>query len=254
MFDLEFAGMGLFEFEGEWTHPRSIEKTYEIIYVVKGEVNIREGETYISAKKNDLVVLSPHVEHEGYKKSTGNTSFYWVHVRADSLDLEMPFLSAQFSNAYIFKELNHLNNMSRSECPQYILDSYVKYIAAQLIMISRLKTDNQKIIDEIYEWCRVNVDAKLTVNKVADHFGFNAEYISKVAKKHFGKGLKSIINMFLLSKAKDLLSNTNFYVTEIANMLGFETCADFANFFRYHEKMTPTNYRNLYSKTHMNIK
>lgn len=253
MFDLEFAGMGLFELEGEWIHPRRIEKSYEIIYVVSGEVNIREEDTYITAHKKDIIILPPNVAHWGFKKSS-KTSFYWVHFMAENLDLEMPFFTGNFSNTYIFKELNHLSNMSREICPQYVLDTYVKYIVAQLIMSFRLNNNNQKVIDEIYEWVRVNVDAKLTVSKVAAHFGFNPEYISKMAKKHYGKGLKNIINIFLLDKAKDLLCNTNFYVTEIANTLGFSDCADFVNYFKYHEKMTPTNYRNLYSKTHMNRK
>ena len=101
---------------------------------------------------------------------------------------------------------------------------------------------------------RDSVDAKLTVNKVAEHFRFNPEYISKLMKKSYGSTLKGIINQFLISRAKDLLCNTNLNVSEIAAMLGFSDCTAFVNYFKYHENTTPTKYRNIYSKTHMNIK
>ncbi len=254
MFDLRFDGMGLFEYDGKWIHPEKIEKTYEIIYVVNGEVNICEGDKFITAKRKNLIILSPGVPHKGFKESISNTSFYWIHFYADELDLDMPFFAKDFGNSYIFKELNHLNSLPRNICPQYILDTYIAYIVAQLIVTDKRQGIGQKTSDDIYEWVRVNVDAKLTVNKVAEHFGFNPEYISKLMKKSYGSTLKTIINQFLVSKAKDLLCNTNLFVSEIAGILGFTDCTAFVNYFKYHENTTPTKYRNIYSKTHMNIK
>ena len=254
MFDLRFAGMGLFEFNGEWIHPEKTEKTYEIIYVVNGEVNICEGDVFLTARRKNLMILSPGVMHKGFKKSTSNTSFYWIHFHADEVDLNMPFFMEHFGGSYIFKELNHLSSLPRSIYPQYILDVYISYIVAQIIVEDKRMGSSQKTSDDIYEWVRVNVDAKLTVNKVAEHFRFNPEYISKLMKKSYGSTLKGIINQFLISRAKDLLCNTNLNVSEIAAMLGFSDCTAFVNYFKYHENTTPTKYRNIYSKTHMNIK
>lgn len=254
MFDLQFAGMGLFDFKGEWIHPPKTETTYELIYVVNGEVNIREGEKYLTAAKNDLIILSPDVEHEGFKVSTQTTTFFWLHFCADSVDLDMPYFAKNFGDSYIFKELNHLNSLPREMYPKYILDVYTSYIVAKIIVTDKKKESNQKIVDEIYEWVRVNVDAKLTVNKVAEHFKMNPEYVSRIMKKSYGLTLKGIINQFLLNKSKNLLSNTNLFVSEIAGILGFADCTAFVNYFKYHENTTPTKYRNIYSKTHMNIK
>lgn len=254
MLDLKFAGMGLFDFEGEWIHPQKTEKTYEIIYVVKGCVNIAEGDMYISAKKDDLIILSPNVSHEGFKASDGRTSFYWVHFYADKIDLEMPFFSTKFNNAFLFRELNHLNNLPDNLCPQYVLDTYVSYIIARLIVEKKQPVGIQKTTAEIYEWVRININAKMTVNSIAEHFDFNPEYISKLMKKSYGFTLKAIINQFLINKARDLLCNTNLFVSEIADMLGFANCTAFVNYFNYHEHTTPTKYRNIYSETHMNIR
>ena len=42
MIDFSFSNMGLFDSETEWIHPTISVQTYEIIFVVEGEVNLFE--------------------------------------------------------------------------------------------------------------------------------------------------------------------------------------------------------------------
>jgi len=252
MFDISFNGMGLFATSEEWIHPARIEETYELIYVINGTVKIREGENYLFLKKGDLVLLTANTLHEGFEPSDDNPSFYWLHFYSEKLDLPQPFVTSTFRNGYIFKEMNHFDNLIN--CPEHILDSYTAYIVSTLIMEKLTSSGKNKLADEIYEWTRVNARAGLTVNAVAEHFGYNPEHISRIMRKSYSKSLKSIIDIFIINRAKELLNNTNMYVSEIAEVLGFGDHTAFIAFFKYHEKTTPTRYRNMYSKTHMNKK
>ena len=58
--------------------------------------------------------------------------------------------------------------------------------------------------------------------------------------------------MFLIQKAKNLLLNTNRYIKEVAYALGFEYDNAFVAFFKYHEGIYPSAFRNRYYGTHMN--
>jgi len=54
--------------------------------------------------------------------------------------------------------------------------------------------------------------------------------------------------------AKNLLISTNYSVKQIAFMLDYKEENLFIKFFKYHERVSPTNFRNTYFNTHMNKK
>ncbi|MBQ8720001.1 MAG: AraC family transcriptional regulator [Clostridia bacterium] len=256
--NITFSYGGLFQSESEWIHPRKIETTYEIIYVVEGEVFMAEsrpdGEREIHARSGELFLLSPDTLHYGTKVSC-NVAFYWLHFSINGA--ELPFAESFFSkfeNAYLFKELLHYNNLPAA--PEYLVNSVLLHILSEMCLTSEKKATGEydSMAEKIYEWIRINSDASLTVASVAEHFGYSADHISRICKRHFGANAKRLINMFLLSKAKALLSNTDKYVKEIAAELGFVDDKTFIAYFKYHENTFPSEFRNRYGKIHMNNK
>ncbi|MDD7700214.1 MAG: helix-turn-helix domain-containing protein [Eubacteriales bacterium] len=55
-----------------------------------------------------------------------------------------------------------------------------------------------------------------------------------------------------LSCIQGLLLNTDYSLKAISGMCGFEDENAFVKFFKYHEGLTPTKYRNRYFRTHRN--
>lgn len=252
---ISFNGAGLFVTDRAWIHPRKTEITYEIIYVVDGEVYIESDGTKFTLKHGDLVILPPHTEHAGYRESSGRTSFYWVHFFAENpLPLvNHSVLTADFHAHHLFRELLHFNNVSKEFV--YITEVVLAHILAEISYESKIHTGkNTKLATEIYEWTRINADSKLTVGKIGEVFGYNEEYLSRLIKNTYGITIKKLINSFLINRAKELLSNSNYLVKEISYMLGFDDVSSFINYFKYHEKLSPNKYRSLYSNTHMNNK
>jgi AraC-like DNA-binding protein len=249
---LSYNYMGKFTTTEDWIHPQVKEKTFEIIYVTSGEVFLFEGEKEYALRENDLVVLAPGIVHGGSRHSTGKTSFYWIHFTLDSNDTEYgSFLVRNFSNRAIFKEMLHHSHMPNS--PTHAKESCLCHLLS-LISQSESTEDVSALAREIFEWTRINALSGLCVKDVATHFGYNAEYISRLIKRDYGTTLKCLIDDFLIGKAKNHLSNTDSSVKEISNLLGFATPNTFIHFFKYHEGLSPTQYRNLYTHTHMNKK
>lgn len=251
--NLKFCYAGLFEAEGEWIHPERTESTYEIIYVTRGEVCLIEDGKEITAKKGQLILLLPEVAHKGTKK-TSDVSFYWLHfsVENGSLPFKTRFFES-FECAYLFKEILHVCNLPAT--PHYLVNSLLVRILAQMCLQSE---ENQmrydSMAEKIYEWVRINASAELTVKGIAEHFGYSADHVSRICKKNYGMGAGELINKFLLLKAKELLSNTNKYVKEIAADLRFSDDKSFIGYFKYHEGCFPSEFRNRYGKLHMNNK
>ncbi len=249
---IKFDYAGLFQSDREWIHPERIGKNYEIIYMVHGEMYICEDEQEYHLERGQALLLSPGRPHRGTRTTT-QLSFYWVHF---SMNGPIPFSRRFFDsleNPSLFKELLHVNNLP--SVPEYLVNSVLVHLLSALCHASGEHEPRYDVMAEkIYEWVRINATAKLTVKAIAEHFGYSEDHTSRICKKNYGIGAKSLINRFLLSRAKELLSNTNKYVKEIASALEFVDDKAFIGYFKYHENCSPTEFRNRFSRLHMNSK
>lgn len=253
--NVTFHYAGLFQSSGQWIHPQKTEQTYEIIYVTEGEVHMCEegpkGQRQIHAKAGELFLLMPHMMHYGTTATCG-VSFYWLHFSLKNG--ELPFKSRFFKkvdSGYLFKELLHCNNLPR--IPEYLVNSVLLHILSELCLMSEEEcSEFDGRAEKIYEWIRIYVDAKLTVQDISRYFGYSSDHISRICKQNFGLNAKALINKFLTAKAKSALANTDKYVKEIAADLGFPSDKAFIAYFKYHEGCFPSEFRNRYGKIHMN--
>lgn len=251
--NLAYCGGGLFLTEVEWIHPKREEKTYEIIYMVRGTAFMEEGGTEFTLQKGDLKILRPGIVHSGVCKSVTPTSFYWHHFKISgniSEFLPERSLFQSFSGGRIFPEILHLENL----CGKQAAEPALLHLLNILKITVPGQTGSERLANRVYEYVRINASAQLTAQKTAAYFGYHPEYLSKVVKQKFGVGLKSVIDKFIINRANELLDNSVYSVKEIAAMLEFREANLFINFYKYHENTTPTKYRSRNFKTHMNAR
>ena len=80
---VENCGIGKFVSYGEWIHPDRVIDSYEIIFVTKGEVYIKEDGVEYHLLPDDVLILHPNLRHLGYKSSS-DTEFFWMHWRGEA--------------------------------------------------------------------------------------------------------------------------------------------------------------------------
>lgn len=249
--NVRFEYAGLFTSVGDWIHPDRTEVTHEIIYVTDGEVLLDEEGAARRAVKGQLLVLEAGKRHVGTRTARG-VSFYWLHFR--TADMALPFSGRffeRFGSPHLFKELLHYSFLPSR--PEEIVNVILVRILAELQYAGRVPDENaDKTAAEIYEWLRVNASARLTAAQTARRFGFCADHISRLLKKQYGAGAKELIDAFLLARAKELLAGTGKYVKEIAYELDFASDKAFIGFFKYHEGVYPSEFRNRFYQIHMN--
>ena len=246
-FSLTYDYSGIFDTVKPWIHGSFTLPTHELIYVIEGKVKIREGSTEYDLVKGDFIVLSPDIEHVGYEKSTGHTSFFWLHFFSDTTEkISLPKTGRAGPDAEkTLREINHLAHVDTRLAELSL--------AAFLIGLSSdFEQSGNKLAHETDEYIRINSDVKLTAAAVAAEFGFSTDYLSRVYRREFGINLKAGICRHRLARAENLLRNTNFGIKEVAELCGFDDENGFVKFFGYHSGVTPTAYRNEFYKIHMN--
>ncbi len=258
---VKYISCGKFISSGKWIHPNRVIDSHELIFVLEGEVYLNENGVEYVLHKNDILHLEPGVNHFGFRESE-DTSFYWVHWTGHP-DENM---KKQFSpeNPYtiflLFSQLLHYSIDARFvESTDYV----IRLILAELYADSAPVTENA-LVKRVTDWIRSNSSRALTVRDVSDHFGYNADYLSRLLKKQYGQNLKDfLVKSRMEFIKKQLLSNrqlqaysgvfgVNSSLGEIAAACGFDDYKAFLKFFKYHEKMTPTEFCATYVKTHIN--
>lgn len=87
------------------------------------------------------------------------------------------------------------------------------------------------------------LDPNLTLAQLARKAGIPARQISAAVNRQCGLNVSQWINQYRIDKARQLLKETDFSITEIYGMAGFNTKSNFNREFSRITAMTPSAYR-----------
>lgn len=138
-----------------------------------------------------------------------------------------------------------------------VLAAYLKIIVIKIANVHALLTEDIGSINhKIYQdfMALVNSEAKLThhVAAYAAKLGISVRQLSNACHAQ-GKGAKKIINMRLVSEAKNTLQFSTKSIKEVAIDLSFSSPYQFSNFFKKHTGLAPENYRKQFVKIGISI-
>lgn len=248
--NIKNCGVGKFISSGEWIHPERLIDSYEIIYVTKGEVYICENGIEYHLKPDDALILEPNLRHFGYKSST-NTEFFWLHWYGEPNTAwnmkhrkpENPYCVCLYFRQLLDARVTHKS----SEGMDYL---------TRLILMELHSNSKQPIInhtaEKIASWIAANCHTSITEKQIAAQFGYNADYLNRLFKASFSKTMKQYINDKRMEYIKGLMLRGDLPLKAIADQAGFSDYKYFLKFFKYHEKITPTEYYKQYAKMYIN--
>lgn len=104
----------------------------------------------------------------------------------------------------------------------------------------------------IKNWIRIHSHDKLSVELVANEFQMTSVYLTKLFHENEGMTTIHFINLIKIQQAEELLLTTSLSVKEVAYELGFNNEKYFLRVFKQITSITPTKFRNSYSKTYLN--
>lgn len=113
----------------------------------------------------------------------------------------------------------------------------------QLAMLRPLDAGKERSTRRAIAYLREHLSEPLSLNKVAKVAGFAPGYFSKLFKRQEGMTLESYTRQLRLTRAKELLHNTELSVERVGQLSGFGTRNHFHHVFRETEGTTPLKYR-----------
>ncbi|MFS0638144.1 AraC family transcriptional regulator [Mesobacillus foraminis] len=284
---VEFISCGQFIAIEPWIHTKRNLKSFEIIIGVNDTLYIMQEDIQYEVKPGEILLLLSSQTHQGFKVCNPGVSFYWCHFFCensysliDDRTMEEEVISLRSNPAYdqsnshiflpiysnpqrieriniLFNQLldvAHANYYNRRSV-DYILSTLLIEISEQALtnfQTTKEKTKADKNLVKIVEWLRIHATDTISVASIAEQFNYNPDYLSRVFKQKHGINIQEYIHMLKISKAKDMLSSTNLGIKNIAYTVGISDEKYFMKLFKKYEKVTPTEFRKAYYRTHLN--
>ena len=242
---------------------------FEIIFVTKGTSTFLIENKKIKAEKNSIVLLS---NLENHSMTIDQTPYERYVVSVDNL-LKINLLPSEIYTKtlqnrpknfpYIFKFDDEvaqvisqiLNLLLKEKSTEEFSDHYESLLINQLlIMVYRsnpdffknTKTEFEKTIYNIQDYINENYMEDINLDSIENKFYINKYEVSRNFKKITGYNFKTYLILVRLSKAKDLLVNSNLTIAEISDRIGYGSESLFVRMFKKYENTTPTKYRRSY--------
>lgn len=256
-----------------WKHesmPLSFD--YELILVTEGTLYIRYMEENFEVHSGEYLILPPSSSRrEGYKKAY--CAFYWIHFTVDLGSFtqrirQSEIQSYERAKCFIMPQcapiprvekmavqMRQLQDLARNNYPDITLNamttSIITEIYGQLYAEMSVDTNligSKQIYSDIADFIRTNISKNLKIFEIAEAFGYSSKYLSHLFTKVSGMSLKQFIMNARIEKACFFLTDSDRTISEIADELGFSDVHNFSRSFKKITGLTPSAYRNAYTK------
>ncbi|MBR2406982.1 MAG: AraC family transcriptional regulator [Clostridia bacterium] len=100
-----------------------------------------------------------------------------------------------------------------------------------------------RAVTEILKYLKAHIYGRVTVKDVADTLGKSESSVKQQFAKYLGCGIVSYYNALKIKEARRLIREGRYNMTQIADMLCFDSPQYFSKCFKAQTKMTPTEFK-----------
>ncbi len=266
MLQLDFASPlrvqngGHFISRGVGRHPRRILDSYELIYVDRGVLGLREEDEEFVLGAGEVLLLQPGRLHEGLGDFDPELSFYWLHFElsggaAESRSLQVPQRSQVQAPERFVALLRLFLAEQEDGAPATALELLLLALLERLARSPETSTAPGAGVALAYrarQLIGIRFGESLSAATLARALRCNPDYLGRVFRQTFDITLTEAIHRQRITAAERLLLSAELPLARIAERCGFGDSAYFRRLFRRQWGMTPAAYRRLYCKEHIN--
>jgi len=233
---------------------------YQLVYISKGKGYFTSESTKrITISKGQIILLFPGQWHTyAPSKETGWNEYYigfQGKIIEHIISHEFFRLDNQIIDVGVNEDLVNLFStaikIAKDEKigSQQNLAGIVLNIMGTILSLAQNKNFETKESAQKIERAKVimfeNIQKNIDIKEIAANLGISYSLFRKVFKEYTGYAPANYFQELKLRKAKELLSETNHSIKQIAYELNFSSYEYFLSFFKKKVNMTPMEYRNM---------
>lgn len=248
---------------------------YELyFYLGNGMKYFIENKSFY-VRKYDLILIDKFTYHKTSYKEKGTKERILFYLNESIFDMSCSpnddTIKQQLFKLFRKKKISFNNEFSKyflNRTINHILPCYydktnpaIGHLQAKLIILELLleilKMDNnnqlieddsvltsqEKRVSDVVNYINTNYNKQITLDELSKLFFINRYYLCHIFKEVTGMSITDFINRKRLAEAKKLLKYTDYNITEISGMVGFNSASRFISLFRERFDQTPKAFR-----------
>ncbi len=233
----------------------------EVSFIISGHVRAQVDSKAYDVCAGDIIIVFPNQVHsyEPIKRDQHimtivNPDLFPEFDKQfkDSVPMSN-LISSSENNKELTELIQKINSEYSSNNPyrDIVLRGYLLAFFGELFRKLKWKqerSEDYRVLKAIMNYCAKNFDKNLSLDTLEKELYISKSYISRIVNTKLNMGLNDYINSIRISNACNLLANTDKSMTEISELVGFNTTRTFNRAFTKHKNMSPREYKKLYSR------
>lgn len=238
---------------------------FELCFVLEGRNIIQLQDRFYGLKQNQFCFIDRKNSHKiGWIVPATESFLLWVAVPDNMLRIHVSDYGTGVIEQSFGLDILDTNNFLLKEISKEIAEdkpdrnkAIVSYFKTFLFLLYRKIEANymsmntkwrNKIISEAEEYINDNYASKLTLKEISDAVAISPNYLSALFRQVTGLTINEYIRDTKIGKVKELLSNTELGLSEIALQLGFYDQFHLSKSFKLATGISPTEYKKSLNK------
>lgn len=260
--------------DSSWSMEPNKHDHFEVVYMKRGSSVFKVADSNVVLEPNDMIMIKPHQQHKFTVKSERNCEFIVLsflfedtkgaNISDTSLTDFIEFVNDERAGAFLHLRLSKKNEiitvlekiLRERDLKQMWGDLMSHLLIMELfVLISRtlkseweqnIKSRSLKIKELLHvakSYIDNNYSRELTLSDVAKYVFLSESYFAHTFKNEFNISPKSYLLQVRVNASKELLSNTDMKISDVALSVGFSSQQRYNDIFRKYTGLTPLKFR-----------
>ncbi len=242
-------------FPANYTFTHAKKRCAVLYYVVSGEIEcIKNGKSTILRNNNfffwdygDDQKIINNTEEDCYVYVIG---FEFTPIEAKHSDYNLPSygtIESDYLNSQFAKIHHTWNHEQKGYIPKSFSQLYnIIYNIISLSGIDENTTLTHYKIQKVVQYIYAQYATDIKIEDLCNISGYSKVHLNRLFIEHYQMSPKKFINNFKISKAKELLEETSYPVSEIATRVGICDVTYFCRLFKKLTSYTPIEYKKMF--------
>lgn len=239
----------------KYVYPTQVIPFYLLMYVDQGEMELLLADQKKTIHKNECVLYYPNQKVAFHTTDQQSCSYLLISFSMESFyyeSLKDQIIALNSNEVYSLLSKYMKMIQENSQFAHEFAMVYLKEVLLHLIQeqVEREKAEydpmqahyENALFNEILHYIQSQIDQSLSIEAICSRFHISRSKIQSLFNIKLGIGPKQYISSLKLDRAKEMIDEHKYTISEISERLGFTSIHYFSRKFKNHFGLTPTEY------------